>query len=247
MDRRFTVGLFNKHSRHGSQDDFSSTNETIDLTATTAHKRASGTLDDDDDDNTEHDWDTDDEVDRELERGLESGVDGEVSNAPHYGIEEAISLMRALPSDSVELVVQVVKQTLLSAKIDIREILVEASTRKGQITSDIKTLEEEISFFDNEITDRKAQIVRLRTDHDETSLVEERLQLAESLEKSAAKKSEDESDSNEKIENDSDSNKESEDDSDSNKKSEDDSDSNEKSEDNSDITNDDDAKKSGTK
>lgn len=98
-----------------------------------------------------------------------------------YGIEEAIALMRTLPADSIELVVRVVKQTLESTHIDIPTIIVDATAKQERITNRIGVLKEEITGLEQEIAARSTEIGNLEADHEETSMVKERLELAEKL------------------------------------------------------------------
>src|SRR5438105_2245334 len=53
--------------------------------------------------------------------------------APRYGIAQAIDLMRKLPFDNVELVVQVVKRTLESTHIRIDTIIQDAARKQAEI------------------------------------------------------------------------------------------------------------------
>lgn len=98
-----------------------------------------------------------------------------------YGIREAIELMRTLPAENVDLVVQVVKKTLESANIRIGGIIEDASARQMDIEGRISVLRQEIADLDREIVARKAEISRLDADHHEVSLVKDRLLLAEKL------------------------------------------------------------------
>src|SRR4051812_44322068 len=54
---------------------------------------------------------------------------------PHYGIQNAIELMRALPVDqaNVELVVAVIKGTLESLKVKVSDIIVDATARQKDL------------------------------------------------------------------------------------------------------------------
>lgn len=116
-----------------------------------------------------------------------SPVVPEPSPAPHaapqarYGIREAIELMRTLPAENVDLVVQVVKKTLESANIRIGGIIEDASARQVDIEGRITVLRQEIADLDREIASRKTEISRLDADHHEVSLVKDRLLLAEKL------------------------------------------------------------------
>ncbi len=98
-----------------------------------------------------------------------------------FGIDKAIQLMRTLPTDNIELVVQVVKLTLESTRIKIATIIDDASRRQDDIQGRIKVLKEEIAEFEKEIAQRREEIAGLDADFTETSMVKDRLQLAEKL------------------------------------------------------------------
>ncbi len=100
-----------------------------------------------------------------------------------YGIEQAIALMRTLPSDSVELVVRVVKHTLESTNIDIPTIIEDATAKEDRIDTRVVLLQEEIGDLEDEITRRSREIEDLDNDRKETSMVKERLELAEKLDR----------------------------------------------------------------
>jgi hypothetical protein len=98
-----------------------------------------------------------------------------------FGIDKAIQLMRTLPTDNIELVVQVVKLTLESTRIKINTIIDDASRRQEDIQGRIKVLRDEIAEFEKEIASRREEIGKLEADFSETSTVKDRLQLAEKL------------------------------------------------------------------
>jgi hypothetical protein len=98
-----------------------------------------------------------------------------------YGIEKAIELMRTLPSENVELVVQVVKFSLESVGIKLPVIIEDAIRRQKDIQGRIGVLRAEIADLEAEIKTRKDEIERLDTDHKETTMVRERLELAENI------------------------------------------------------------------
>ncbi len=106
---------------------------------------------------------------------------------PAYGINKAIELMRSLPADNVELVVQVVKHTLESTKIQISTIIEDASRKQSDIQGRIKVLQGEIAEFEREIATRKEEISGLEADYAETTTVKDRLVLAEDLSKKEKK------------------------------------------------------------
>src|SRR6266545_6088697 len=65
-------------------------------------------------------------------------------DVPNYGIEKAIELMRLLPADNIELVVQVVKKTLESLQIQVPSIIKDASRKQQDIEGRIDVLKKEI-------------------------------------------------------------------------------------------------------
>lgn len=98
-----------------------------------------------------------------------------------YGIEDAISLMRKLPSDNMEVVVAVVKQTLESTNINVDDIIADANDKEDRLLKKNTQLENEIKDLQQQIADRNKQIAGLLEDHKETVSVRERLQLANEL------------------------------------------------------------------
>ena len=98
-----------------------------------------------------------------------------------YGINQAIELMRTLPQDNVELVVQVVKRTLESTHIRIDTIIQDAARKQADIEGRINVLKQEIAELERDIATRRNEIAALDTDHKETTLVKDRLVLAEKL------------------------------------------------------------------
>ena len=99
---------------------------------------------------------------------------------PHYGIEQAIMLMRALPVDqNPALVVAVIKTTLESLKVKVSDIIADASRKQKDLEDRVSNLKRAISDFEKEIETRKEEIARLDADHKETTAVRGRLELAE--------------------------------------------------------------------
>jgi len=100
-----------------------------------------------------------------------------------YGIGDAINLMRSLPQDlqTTDIVVQVIKRTLESAKIDVAAIIADATRKEDTIEKRIRELQEQIENFQREIQARSGEIQRLQADLEETSRVKERLVMAEKL------------------------------------------------------------------
>jgi hypothetical protein len=103
-----------------------------------------------------------------------------------YGIDKAIELMRTLPSENIQLVVQVVKFSLESVGIKLPIIIDDATRRQKDLRGRVDVLKSEISDLEKEIADRKAEIEKHEADYRETTMVRERLELAEGLGKPAA-------------------------------------------------------------
>src|SRR4051812_32967513 len=99
---------------------------------------------------------------------------------PHYGIEQAITLMRALPVDqNPALVVAVIKGTLESLKVKVTDIIADAERKQKDLEERVSNLKRAIADFEKEIATRKEEIERLEADHKETTAVRGRLELAE--------------------------------------------------------------------
>ena len=99
---------------------------------------------------------------------------------PHYGIEQAIQLMRLLPVDqNPALVVAVIKGTLESLKVKVSDIIQDASRKQKDLEDRVGNLKRAIADFEKEIDTRKEEIARLEADHKETTAVRGRLELAE--------------------------------------------------------------------
>lgn len=106
---------------------------------------------------------------------------------PHYGIEQAIHLMRALPVDqNPELVVAVIKTTLESLKVKVSDIIADAARKQKDLEDRVSNLKRAIADFEREIETRREEIAKLEADHSETSSVRQRLQLAEKAQQNAA-------------------------------------------------------------
>jgi hypothetical protein len=183
-----TMGIFDKNTKRRKGDDFDSPVERIDLSSSSGGYDAGASADED-------------------ERPSLSAVQSVPSESPStrvsgptatsqpaasaarpaprraggYGIDDAIALMRSLPSENVELVVQVVKHTLESTRIEISTIIEDASDKQARIDGRIKVLRAEIVDYEQEIATRRREIETLESDHRETTMGKDRLQLAERL------------------------------------------------------------------
>lgn len=97
---------------------------------------------------------------------------------PDFGIQKAMELMRKLPADNVQLVVQVVRATLESTNVDVAQIISDAREKRSRIAVRIEGLKEEIADFEEEISARRQEIAALEADEAETKTVQERLEMA---------------------------------------------------------------------
>ena len=160
------MGLFDRRDEKKKSDAFDSPVETIDLNAPPEDPQPAASR----------------------PEAAPAAVEDGDSYAADYGIEQAIQLMRTLPQDNVELVVQVVKSTLESTQIKIARIIDDATTKQQDVEGRIKVLKNEIADLENEIASRKSEIGTLEADYEETSRVKDRLVLAEKLGKGDADK-----------------------------------------------------------
>lgn len=99
---------------------------------------------------------------------------------PHFGIDQAIQLMRSLPVDqNVELVVTVIKTTLESLRVKVADIIVDADRKTKDLEERVANLKRAIADFEKEIETRREEIGRLEADFKETTSVRARLELAQ--------------------------------------------------------------------
>jgi hypothetical protein len=176
------MGLFDKKKK--GRDDFDSPVEQIDLSAASSRSLQ---------DHPDSDADEAETVDlssapapardraRSAAAARSEAGDRRRASSGTYSIDDAIALMRSLPSENVELVVQVVKHTLESARIDIGAIIEDATAKQQRIESRVAVLRDAITELEREIDTRRAEIDQLETDNRETTRVKERLVLAEKL------------------------------------------------------------------
>ncbi|HET6611641.1 MAG TPA: hypothetical protein VFG83_06620 [Kofleriaceae bacterium] len=160
------MGLFDKRDKKNA-DDFNSPVERIDLNAPPPELSSNAGADQA-------------APAAAAQEPADAGADDD-DDVSSYGIEQAIELMRTLPSDNVELVVRVVKQTLESTHIKIPRIINDAAKKQSDIQGRIKVLRDEIAEHESEIATRRSEILSLEADYNETSLVKDRLSLAERL------------------------------------------------------------------
>ena len=97
-----------------------------------------------------------------------------------YGIAEAITLLRGLPSDqNGELVVRVVRATLASLDVRLPDIIEDAS-RKQKVTQEkIAAEHTQVAELEKQLDSHRKEIAALEADLKETTTVKDRLQMAE--------------------------------------------------------------------
>jgi hypothetical protein len=97
-----------------------------------------------------------------------------------YGIAEAIQLLRGLPVDqNPDLVVRVVRATLASLNVHLSDII-EDATKKQKATQDrIAAEHTKVADLEKQLADHRKEIAALEADLKETTIVKDRLLLAE--------------------------------------------------------------------
>lgn len=90
-----------------------------------------------------------------------------------YSIEDAIVLMRELPSDQREMVVSIVQKTLSSANIDVGDIIKDASNKLAKLSSRKELLATEIADLQKGISQREEEITKISKDVEETQAVKD--------------------------------------------------------------------------
>ena len=96
-----------------------------------------------------------------------------------FGIDRAIQLMRALPTEqNPELVAMVITTTLESLEMNVGEIIQDARSRQADLEARIGTIKAKNSALEKEIEAGVDEIVKLEATLAETMSVKERLELA---------------------------------------------------------------------
>ncbi len=111
---------------------------------------------------------------------IDSEVPVTIAVAPAFGINDAIRLMRSLPSDpNMDLVVRVVRVTLGAVNVSVEEITADALRREQGIQGSISVLQEQVTELEKQLYARRCEIAAHEADLKETANVRERLQLAD--------------------------------------------------------------------
>ena len=96
-----------------------------------------------------------------------------------FGIDRAIQLMRALPTEqNPELVAMVITSTLESLEMNVSEIIADARSRQADLEARIGTIKAKNTALEREIELGVDEIVKLEATLAETMSVKERLEAA---------------------------------------------------------------------
>jgi chromosome segregation ATPase len=90
-----------------------------------------------------------------------------------YSIEDAIKLMRELPADQRQMVVSIVERTLSSARINVKDIVDDASRKLSRLDTRSKQLAKEIAELEAGIAQRRSEIQKIDADVNETETVKQ--------------------------------------------------------------------------
>jgi hypothetical protein len=97
-----------------------------------------------------------------------------------FGIDDAIQLMRSLPTESnTALVVRVVRATLGAVHVSVEEIVADATRKEARVKESIATLEIQIVELDKQLGSLRREIAAQQADLKETMNVRERLLMAD--------------------------------------------------------------------
>jgi hypothetical protein len=97
-----------------------------------------------------------------------------------FGIDDAIQLMRSLPSDpNSALVVRVVRVTLGAVNVSVEEIVADATRKEDRIKESISVLEARIVELDGQLGALRREIAAHQADLKETVNVREKLHMAD--------------------------------------------------------------------
>lgn len=115
-------------------------------------------------------------------QAIEPEVEAQVRPRPKYGIDEAIQLMRTLPLDQhPDLIVLVVKNTLASMNVSLKDTLRDAANRHEVVSKRIAELHANIADLEQQIRIKKEHVASAEAELAELERVTERLEAAVSL------------------------------------------------------------------
>ena len=112
-----------------------------------------------------------------------------------YGIDDAIELMRKMPvsgGSNSDMIVNVVRTTLESAGVNVGSVLDDGQAKLDRIAKRISDLQGEVGDLEGQVQRCRDRIRDLEADIAETTLVKERLLLAQQSNEGAAGDAKDE-------------------------------------------------------
>jgi hypothetical protein len=96
-----------------------------------------------------------------------------------YGIDDVIHLMRKLPThENVELVLLVVRNTLESMNVDLKDVIDDGTSKQARLRTSIASLDAAIGDLEKEIEARRQEKAAIELDLGETTTVKEQLEIA---------------------------------------------------------------------
>ncbi|NOZ54222.1 MAG: hypothetical protein GXP08_14015 [Gammaproteobacteria bacterium] len=105
----------------------------------------------------------------------EKGRSAGQGNPGGYGIQDAIELMRKLPNVNSDIVITVVRKTLESTNIQVKEIISDAQKRETEIEDRSDQLIMEIEKLESKISELNEEITELNAEIEETTKVKDLL------------------------------------------------------------------------
>jgi hypothetical protein len=98
---------------------------------------------------------------------------------PKYGIDATIELMRTLPVEKQpDLIGLVVKNTLMSMNVDLRDIIHDAEAKEVGVRDQITKLKTNIADLEAQVARHKQEVLAKDADLAETTEVKQRLEAA---------------------------------------------------------------------
>jgi cell division protein FtsB len=126
------------------------------------------------------DWDRDQKATVDHAASTPAASAASRGSGNHYGIAEAIQLLRGLPVDqNTELVVRVVRATLASLAVHLSDIIEDATRKQKTVQDKIASEHSKVADLEKQLADHRKEIAALEADLKETTTVKERLQMAE--------------------------------------------------------------------
>ncbi|WP_439510449.1 hypothetical protein [Marinimicrobium koreense] len=97
-------------------------------------------------------------------------------NATRYSIDDAMALMRQLPDDPDERLMEVICKTLESARIRTDDVLQDANQKEQRIRREHQGIEQDIAALQKQIDDKQVQLAELSTSLEELTRIKARFE-----------------------------------------------------------------------